>query len=328
MINLTFTVDNIGTVTTLYDRIQIRRYTGTGVPDSPVTDLVAMSEYTTISGTDTISSRDDVSDVLLYSAYSQYYFAHPAGVASDWYISRYYNNSNQAASGWSDPVLGEPGDLFYDPVYPPEIEYGTEDQLIIERIRKMIGDPLDIRREYGEDAASSIHPDGKTYEMDEKGWPASINMNGIQYTSTANPSVNGYRYLRFDEYIDITLTSYSGTCEDFRTLTYGVDIWYYTFRNSDRQIMEAYNTSPIPAGLSSANVTTEAYILQTAIDLTYKELGEDLIEDGAVVTDEASKYDPTPGLEGRLDLLEKLKKRLDDLIKALVLSGITGVLID
>jgi len=323
MINLTFTVDNIGTVVTLYDRIQIRMYTGTGVPDSPVTDLVAMSDYTTISGYDTISSRD-AEDVLLYSTYSQYYFTHPDGNSSDWYISRYYNAANQAASGWSDPVLGEPGDLFYDPVYPPEVEYGTEDQLIISRIRKLIGDPLDLRREYGEDAASSIHPDGKTYEMDEKGWPVSINMNGVQYTSTANPSVNGYRYLRFDEFIDVTYTVVSG-CE---TLTYGVDLWYYTFRHSDRQIYEAYSTTPPPPGLTTVTATPEAYMLQCAIELLMQELWEDSGEDGAVINDEGTKYDPSPGLRAREDLLDKLKKRLDDLIAQLTLTGITGVRVD
>jgi hypothetical protein len=149
-------------------------------------------------------------------------------------------------------ILGEPGDLYYDPVYAPEIVYGTADQLIIDRIRLYIGDPIDIRREYGEEALSSIHPDGKTYELDEKGWPTYITMGGKAYTSSPNPSVNGYRFLRFNEYIDdvcTTCSSYVGNCgEDVtRDVTYGVDIWYYTFRHSDRQIMEAYDSCPPPS---------------------------------------------------------------------------------
>jgi hypothetical protein len=58
-----------------------------------------------------------------------------------------------------------------------------------------------------------------------------VNMGGIPYTSTDNPSVNGYRFLRFQNYIDITdITTVWSGC-DYDTYTHGVDIWYYTFRN-------------------------------------------------------------------------------------------------
>jgi hypothetical protein len=205
MISLTFTVDNISTVADLFDRIQIRQFNDpiSNVPDTPVTNTMAASQYTTVpSGIDTIgcktgSSRYDVSDIELCTSYSQYYFTDPGGNHYDWYISRYYNSVDGSTSGWADPVLGESGDIFYDPRYPAEVEYGSDDQQIIDRIRTYIGDPKGLRREYGEDAASSIHPDGKTYEMDERGWPAMVNMGGIPYTSTDNPSVNGYRFLRF-----------------------------------------------------------------------------------------------------------------------------------
>jgi hypothetical protein len=330
MINLTFTVSNITSVTQIFDRIQVRVYTGEGTPTSPVTDLV---EYATIDGYDTINGRDGVSDVLLRNDISQYYYTHASGTASNWYISRYYNASDYSSSGWSDPILGEPGDLYYDPVYAPEIVYGTADQLIIDRIRLYIGDPIDIRREYGEEALSSIHPDGKTYELDEKGWPTYITMGGKAYTSSPNPSVNGYRFLRFNEYIDdvcTTCSSYVGNCgEDVtRDVTYGVDIWYYTFRHSDRQIMEAYDSCPPPSPLTTTTANSEVYMVQTAIDLLRKELWEDATEDGAKIGDEGSTYDPSPGLEVRRKLLDDLIKRRDDLVKALQLTGITGVLID
>lgn len=333
MISLTITIDDIGNVVQVFDRVQIRKWTGTGVPDSPVSDLVAFSEYDTISGTDTLSDRQEVSDVALTSQYSQYYFTDPDGYAFEWYISRYYDTNTQATSGWSDPIQGEPGDLYYNPQFPPEIAYGTSDQLVIDRIRLWIGDPIGLRREYGEDALSSIHPDGKTYEMDEMGWPSYINMGGVQYTSTDNPSVNGYRFLRFKGFIDDVCSecvTYSGVCgEDVvKDVTNGVDIWYYTFRNSDRQIMEAYDNCPPPAPLTTTTATSEAYMLQTSIDLLRKELWEDSTEDGAAIKDEGSTYNPEPGLKVRKELLDDLKKRLEDLKKAVMLSGITGVLID
>lgn len=333
MISLTITVDNITEVVQIFDTIQLKKWLGTGTPDPTVTDQIAQTEYAVISGTDTINNREDVSDVLISASYYQYYFTDPDGFASDWYISRYYNTSDDATSGWSSPVQGDPGDLYYNPQFPPEIAYGSSDQMIIDRIRIWIGDPLGLRREYGEDALSSIHPDGRTYEMDETGWPAYINMGGLQFTDTDNPSVNGYRFLRFQRYIDDVCTecvTYSGVCgEDVvKEVTNGVDIWYYTFRHSDRQIMDAYDNCPPPAPLTTTTATSEAYMLQTSIDLLRKELWEDATEDGAAIKDEGSVYDPSPGLNVRKKLLDDLKTRLENLKKSVVLSGITGVLID
>lgn len=333
MISLTITIDDIGNVVQIFNTVQLRKWDGEGIPIEDVIDAVALTEYSTISGIDTINDRQNVSDVLISSKFSQYYFTDPDGFADNWYISRYYDSVTGATSGWSAPIQGEPGDLYYSPQFPPEIAYGTADQLVIDRIRIWIGDPLGLRREYGEEALSSIHPDGKTYEMDETGWPAYINMGGIQYTSTDDPSVNGYRFLRFKNYVDDvcrTCTTYSGACgEDVvKEVIHGVDIWYYTFRHSDRQIMEAYDNCPPPSPLTAVTATPEAYMLQTSIDLLRKELWEDATEDGAVIKDEGSHYDPSPGLEVRKALLDDLKKRLEDLKKAVMLSGITGVLID
>lgn len=318
MISLTFSVDNISNVISMFDRIQIRKYLGTGTPTTPVTDTLAALDYTAVSGTDVVSGRTGVDDVLLDASYSQYYFTEPDGAADDWYISRYYDLASQSATGWSDPVLGEPGDLFYNPVFPPEIEYGSSDQLIIDRIRRLMGDPLGLRREYGEEAESSIHPDNRTYEFDEKGWPVSINMGGHQYWDIDNPSINGYRFLRFATTIS-GIDSIAGV---------NVDIWYYTFRHSDRQIMEAYDNCPPPPGLTTTTANSEAYMLQTAIDLLTQEVWEDSGEDGAVISDEGSRYDPSPGLRMREGLIDKLQKRLDRVIKSLVLTGIGGVLLD
>jgi hypothetical protein len=307
MILLTFTVDNINTVIQIYNQILIERGTSESGP------------FTTVTG---------VGPVYLAAGQTIYTENDLTGTATDWYISRYYSSTTGALSDWSDPVLGEPGDIYYNPLFPAEVSYGTQDQLIIDRIRIYIGDPVGLRREYGEEAASSIHPDGKTYEMDNKGWPADVHMNNVAYNTSADPTVNGYRYLRFSDFIDVTVTETIVSGCETRTLTHGVDIWYYTFRHSDREIMEAYNTCPPPPGLTTATATSEHYMLQTAIDLLMQENWEDVIEDGARIRDEGSSYDPSPGLRMRDDLIDKLQKRLDDAIKASILSGIEGVLID
>lgn len=300
MINLTITVNNITTVMNVYDWIRIRTSENEDASWGSLPDLTTME---------------------LMPGQTTYTYTDSGGAATDWYVSQYYLTTDSGiVSGWSDPILGEEGDIYYNPLYPPEIPYGTADQLIIDRIRRLIGDPIGLRREYGEEVASSIHFDNKTYELDEKGWPADVRMNNTAMNTSTDPTINGYRYLKFDE--DISTTTWSGCVE------YGVDIWYYTFRWSDREIMEAYDNCPPPVGLTTATATAEAYMLQTAVELLYSEVWEASVEDGAVITDEGSRYDPSPGLDTRKSLLDNLQKKLDKLIQSLLLTGISGVLID
>jgi len=303
MIRLSFIVDNIDTVLQVYNQIRIQSAPTESGP------------FTTTSG---------LGPINLISGQSGYSIIDTEGTSSTWYISQYYSTVTTSESSWSDPVLGDTGDLFYNPLYPDEVIYGTAQKLVIDRIRLLIGDPSGLNREYGEDAASSIHPDGKTYEFDETGWPVSIFMNGQSYNSSTNPTVNGYKYLIFDEYIDVTSVVCSGT----RTVEHGVDIYYYVFRWSDRQIIEAYNSTPAPPGLTILTANAESYMLYTAINLLGSENLHDAVEDGAVVRDEGSSYDPTPGLRFREVLLDDLNKKLNAVVKSLILGGVTGIRLD
>ncbi len=334
MIGLSFTIDNISTVLTAYNHIQIAKYTGTesDQPPGPTDDV---DNWVTMSG-----STEFPIPVALSAGQSFYQAYDNDGEYNDWYSSRYIWMTTESgvstidtANGWSSPILGETGDLYYDPEFPKEVSYGTADQRIIDRIRIYTGDPLSLRREYGEEAMASIHPDGKTYEMDELGWPVFITMGGKAFNDTLNPSVNGYRYLKFQEYIDEMCSTCSGItnlCGEaiIKEIDHGVDIWYYSFRHSDRQIMDAYETCPVPPQLDESTATPSIYMIQTSIDLLRKELIEDAIEDGAKVRDEGSSYDPEPGLKIRRELLADLKKRLDEMIRVLMMQGISGVLID
>jgi hypothetical protein len=311
MIALNVIVDNINDVIQIYDRIEIER-----ADDEAFT--------TNVSG---------LIDLGLGNAYyiplqagTTYYRAYDSGGQANlhWYHSRYTNPSTSGVSGWSPAVQGAAPDLFYDPCFPPEMNLTDTEKDIIAEIRLLIGDPLDVNREYGEEAASSIHPDGKTYELDEKGWPICITMNGLQYNDSTNPTINGYRYLIFNDFIDTTTVVCSGT----KAIEYGVDIWYYTFRWSDRQIIEAYNKCPVPPGLSTTTATTQSYIYYTAMRLLGGENWHDAIEDGAEIRDEGTTYNPRPGFDFRAKLLDDLNKKLDELKKTLMLSGITGVRVD
>jgi hypothetical protein len=312
-IRLTVIVDNIETVLLVYDRIEIRRATNEGM-----TDAALLTDLGVVNG--------NLSYISLITGVSSYVAVDSTGTSENWYQSRYFSSTvSGAVSGWSDPVKGEAGDLFYDPCRAKELTgISDEEQLVIDEIRLLIGDPLDINREYGEDAASSIHPDGMTYELDEKGWPICITMGGVQYVESTNPTINGYRYLIFEECINTTEVVCSGTCDNTR----GVDIFYYTFRWSDREILEAYNNCPPPPPLNSANANSQAYVLYTAKRLLQSENWHDAIEDGAVIKDEGSLYDPSPGFDFRKKLLDELDDQLDKTINSLLLRGIEGVRVE
>jgi hypothetical protein len=330
MIGITFNVVNIATVIQAYDQIQVIRYdtlTDTQ-PETPVGQPIVIDDWTVVSGTVGYPFPIDLTTgVTVYMGYD------PDGEATDWYSYRYYDSSTGAYSAWSEPMLGSEGDLYYDPIYPEEVTVSAEDQAVIDRIRLYIGDPKGLRREFGEEALASLHPDFKTFELAEKGWPVYITMGGVAFNSLSDPVVNGYKYLRFQEPVDdicYTCAEAENLCGDTETklLTKGIDIWYRTFRNSDKEILAAYDNVYPPVGLTTTTATTQAYILQTAIDILTKELFEDLTEDGARVGDDRTSYDPEPGLGIRKDLLDGLKKDLDELVKSLKMSGISGVLID
>ena len=322
-IRLTVTVGNIDQVMVVYDRVELRR-----AEDELMTTHVALTDLGVVNGY--LGYITLIPNTTYYYAVDNGenrpgYDAYDTGTSDNWYQSRYYSSTTSGAvSGWSEAVRGEGADLFYDPCYPPEVSMSTSEKLVVDEIRRLIGDPVDLNREYGDDAASSIHPDGMTYELDEKGWPTCVTMAGVQYTTTANPTINGYRYLMFESCIDTTEVVCSGSCDNTR----GVDIWYYTFRHSDRQILEAYNNSPPPPPLTVANATTQAYIYYTAKRLLQQENWHDAIEDGAKITDEGTSYDPSPGFNFRKDLLDDLDKQLDDLVNSLVLRGIEGVRVE
>jgi hypothetical protein len=69
-------------------------------------------------------------------------------------------------------------------------------------------------------------------------------------------------------------------------------------------------------------------MLYTAITLVGSENLHDAIEDGSVIRDEGSSYDPTPGLRFREALIDDLNKKLDAVVKSLILGGISGILLD
>ena len=317
MFNITITVRNIEEILSIYDSIEFMRYTGDDIPDN----TTSLTLYTTVSGTDQINSVINTNSVLLQNKYNQYYLTDPIGSYSSWYISRYTNTVNATTSAWSEPFIASDSDVLYNPLYPSEIEYTNADKQVIRQIRNLIGDPVRLVRDFGEENLSCLQADNKVYMFLDYGWPCSINMFGTQYTELNNPIVNGYKFLKFKSTLNTSLVNVNG-------LSASIDIWWYTFRNSDRQIMTAYDECLRPPPLNSTNCTTSIYLLQTAYNILVNETWEYVSEDGVQITDDKDSYNPSPGLTMRDKLLSRLKQQLDDAIKANRLLGISGVLID
>lgn len=295
MIRLTITVSDITNVMLLFTHIRL---------------------YTSTSEEGTYTYLDDV---LLVAGQSVYYYSHVDGTEDTWYKSSYYNTSTDLESSLSDAVQGVTAELYHYPTYPEEIDFTTSELTVIRKIRRYIGDFKGLGRSYlsGDSFCVALQGDNKTIDLDDNGWPVYVLVNSTEKTTSDDPVVQGYQYLTFSG----TLDADSDT----------VDIWYYTFKFSDRQIYEAYSDAIIPPFVSSACVTDDHLTLQAAIDLLENLTSGDLVDDGASIRDDNTSYDPTPGLLERDRLINRLRKQLDALIAECVKSGmlgLEGVLID
>ena len=196
--------------------------------------------------------------------------------------------------------------------YEIELELSSDNVIIVDKIRTLIGDEKKVIHDYISTCKSRLSDDDCTVEMKSKGWPKSIYWNGVEETNSSGVTVRGYRYLTF-----------SGSIVDTDVL----DMYCYSFRNSDTEVHSTYNNAMIPPGLTATTVTSDHLILQAAIDLLEGELISDAVDSGVKIRDGDTTYDPEPSLEARQKILDRLRKRLDDLILQYMLNT-DGILVD
>lgn len=295
MIRLTIQVPNIDDVMVLYTHTMI---------------------YTSSTETGTYTY---LADVLLVAGQSTYTYNHLTGTTDTWYKSSYYNSSTSDESSLSDPVQGSRAELYHAPTYPPEFEFLSSELETIRKIRRYVGDLKGLKRLYIDESEETtsclyIHEDRKTIELEEKGWPVYISLNDVEKTTLDDPIIQGYQYA----VLSGTLT---GTDNE-------IDIWYHTFKFSDRQIYQSFGDAMIPPGLTSTSVTQDHLVLQAAIDLLENMTAEDMVENGASIRDNETTYDPSPGLRERDLTIKRLQGMLDKLVKQYMMVGITGILLD
>jgi len=296
-----------------------------------ITNVILLYSYIRLYRSDTIDGvYSHLSYIELIPGQSEYVYDDITGTDDYWYKSSYYRDA-MFESALSDPARGSSPTLFIGATYPNEVDFDSTQSTIIRRIRRYIGDNKGLSRIYLEDcetdSCNHIHSDNKTIELDEKGWPVYVSLSLLntdtvyQKTSLDDPTVQGYKYLTF-----------SGTLVNNEVCMYDtVDIWYYTFKFSDRELYQAYSDAMIPPNVPSDSVTQDHLVLQASIELLENMTSEDMTEDGALIRDDQSLYDPSPGLRERDKTISRLKKILDDLVNESIrnaITDLTGVLID
>jgi len=250
-----------------------------------------------------------------------YNFEDATGTSSSWYKTSYYDSVLLVESTLSTASKGIEVELEHvDITYPEEISMTSSDHYHVGRIRHYIGDNKKIVRDYVSPNCTSgyqnISQDGETYQLENRGWPLRVEKDSVSYASTSNPYVTDYSYVTF-----------SGTL--ISTVSGVLDVWYESFRHSDREILKIFNTSPNPPNVASSAVTTEMQRLISAISIIREELVQLMGETSGsfTLTGELS-YNPEPLLRQKRALLADLQKKLDELIDEAISANITGVRID
>jgi len=305
---VTITVLDAVEVGAIFDELVVFKATSVNGPFSEL-------ETIALTGADTYTSLD------LTSTPSTYYKA------------QYNNSTTMVTSVFSDPAQ-ETGNFSEYSVpestatYPPEIALSTQDREIVESIRVTLGDLGLIERDFYDSSdstsqfacASQISSDQCTWELIEfKGWPQRVRLDGIDKTSLSDPQVLGYRYLTF---------SGSDPC-----ITGTLDIFYNSFRFSDREILLAYdraNNLLVSCGLTTTQITTEMLIMQAAVLLLEGELRE-AQQKAVMIRDGDTTYDNSRTIMARTEDLNDLKSKIRELIECARFSAsyaLEGVRID
>jgi len=298
---VTLYVENITAILASYDRIKVYR--------SNYDDGI----FAEVS---TVSTRP----VLSVNA-SYYNFEDNEGTSSSWYKTSYYNSSTLAESALSTASKGiEVEQQFIMSSYPVETIITSSDEYNVNRIRFYIGDEKKVKRDYVSPSClngyENVSSDGYSYELQNKGYPLRVIKDSVEYITKSNPFVTDYKYLTFS---GTTISTTSGV----------VDVWYNSFRHSDREILSVFNTEPFPIGTTASTVTVEMYRLATAIRILESEIAELMGEtSGQFNLQGELSYNPEPLLRQKREFVKQLKDKLDELVTDVNMGNFTGVRID
>lgn len=289
-INIEIEVIDVNTIIATYDLINIYRassYSGT---------------YSLIGSTSLVYNK------------TLYVYTDLNGLETGFYKVSYYNSSTLVESTQSAAIQGFYVDYGYNPVtYPPELSLTHDELDIVNRVRDELGDTRMVKRDYYDgtsynaslgttlgdnDSWAKVSSDKKTYEMEDRGWPLSILVNGTTYSGSTQPRVQGYSYLMFDSPSAIF------------TVTGTFSIYYNTFRFSDKEILNAYDRIDyIPGTAGITTIPISWFYLFASIKLLEGEFQADANE-AASIADGDTRYSNEAAIAARQKELADLRKRL------------------
>ena len=253
----------------------------------------------------------------------RYSYDDSGGNADSWYKWSFLDNAGPVESVLSSPVRASiSGSFFRGATYPAELYLTGPQQDTIFRLRQILGDFKSVNRDYISSSTGydNVSEDLRTVALDNpKGWPLEVSVDGTTYATINDPIVRGYQYLTFS---GTSISTVSGT----------VDIWYDSFRFSDREVLEAYENADVPAGVETSAATVEMYELSAAITLLEAELRSFMATSSSAVSIyEEISINPRAGLDARQKDLDALRKRLKGLVGSATVSNnltLLGIRVD
>ena len=280
-----------------------------------VTEVAAVFDQLLIYRADSASGPFSLIETAALDGSAGYSYLDVDTGPGKYYRAQYYNSVSLVSSQFSE--LAQETGIFSEysvptttATYPPEIALSEQDREIVESIRITLGDLTTIERDsydYSEpttDCGRQISANGCTWEMIEwKGWPQRVILNGTEKTSLTDPQVLGYRFLTF-----------TGTTP---CITGTLDLFYASFRFSDREILLAYDRARnllVSCGLSGNQITTEMLIMQAAILLLEGELRQ-AHNNAVMIRDGDTTYDSGRSITSRTQALEDLQRKLRELLE-------------
>ena len=253
---------------------------------------------------------------------THYDFEDTTGTSSSWYKTSYYNSGSEAESSLSTAVRGievEQGHV--NSTYPAETSLTSSDSFDIDRIRYYIGDSKIVKRDYISPTCTNsyqaVSDDGYTVQLENRGYPLIVIKDSVEYMDSSNPIVIDYNFLTF-----------SGTTA-ISTASGVVDIFYESFRHSDREILKAFNTTSAPPYVSSAALTDEMVRISSAVTIIRAEIARLMGESSGKFNLQGElSHDPEGLLKQKRLLLEELKGKLSELVEEVVSNSIEGVRVE
>jgi hypothetical protein len=192
-----------------------------------------------------------------------------------------------------------------------EVILTSEEEEIVFRVRQLIGDEKEV---FVDDTyagtscgGGEVLASGTMYKLQEpKGYPLEVYVGGQEYTTSGNPTVLGYKFLKFASPVLVSGAK--------------ITVVYEHFKHSDLEIIDTYDSGALTYLTAQCNLSIEELgidllVLSTAYILLTKDLSV-YVQSAVELQDSDSKYNASTRPNGLKDLLKMIQDQLKGAIEA------------